>query len=166
MADQHAVTVAMLMQRRQLIHQLAPHWDTGNLKGVVAQATRMARHDVWVDVLRTMSVRAPKGWTLDVCVGVLPWCAELMFEPFEDYLEAACEAVHNVLRHFAPLISETLAAYPLTGIDFSREERMEKCSKCKMELLQLKQIYSELESTPGPIGARIRAVLDAFPSDW
>ncbi|KAI9183854.1 hypothetical protein H9P43_002906 [Blastocladiella emersonii ATCC 22665] len=169
MSQAHATTVAMLSQRQRVLAALAGSWNPDNLKSAVAAAAATRSRAVWVDVLRAVAAAAPRGWSLDVCVAVLPWVAELMFEPYADYVEAACTAVQVILDHFTPLIIETIAAFPVASareIDFSREERFDKCQRCKGELVQIKQLFTELSNTPGPTGNKIRAVANAFPTSW
>ncbi|KNE62299.1 hypothetical protein AMAG_18843 [Allomyces macrogynus ATCC 38327] len=161
----HGAVSGMLSQRLRHLRHVRARWTTsGRPMPALEYAAHVASPAVYVDVLKALRMQ-PRVYSLDVCVKVLPWVAELMFQPYEDYLMVACTTVKLVLTNFAQLILDTLSAFPArgAGLDLTREERADKCRRCKAELLQIKQICHELASAPGQAGATIRDTLAAFP---
>ncbi|KAJ3366601.1 hypothetical protein GGF31_008022 [Allomyces arbusculus] len=162
----HGAVAGMLSQRLRHLRHVRARWTTsGRPMPALEYAAHVASPSVYVDVLKALRMQ-PRVYSLDVCVKVLPWVAELMFQPYEDYLMVACTTVKLVLTNFAQLILDTLSAFPArgAGLDLTREERADKCRRCKTELLQIKQICHELASAPGQAGATIRDTLAAFPA--
>ncbi|KNE72805.1 hypothetical protein AMAG_16913 [Allomyces macrogynus ATCC 38327] len=162
----HGAVSGMLSQRLRHLRHVRARWTTsGRPMPALEYAAHVASPAVYVDVLKALRMQ-PRVYSLDVCVKVLPWVAELMFQPYEDYLMVACTTVKLVLTNFAQLILDTLSAFPArgAGLDLTREERADKCRRCKTELLQIKQICHELASAPGQAGATIRDTLAAFPA--
>ncbi|KAJ1518029.1 Katanin p80 WD40 repeat-containing subunit B1 [Coelomomyces lativittatus] len=159
----HNSVMSILTNRLQFLSQIQSHWRQ-SLHNALLYTQGARQHAIYIDILRVLS-RSPTILTLDVCVIVLPWLSELLFEPLEDYLITACTMIKLILIHFAPLITTTLGAPPPMGVDFSREARIDKCLKCKTELLAIQQILKELSNTPGDLGNSIRDTLNSFPAN-
>lgn len=117
-----------------------------------------------VDVLSVLILR-PRLWSLDICQLVLPILNNDLLVQYQNkvskennmyeyYSEIGLKTLKLILTNFSSVIKTTIetqkeCAKLLTGVDLSREDRLNKCLNCYKLLLESKAIIvgSSLQST-------------------
>jgi len=150
-------SLCQIMQARLQNLSLVSHlWTEGDIKGAINTASSMSDLSVFVDLVNVLVLK-PALWNLELCGVVLPQLKNLLASNYESYIESASASIKLILKNFAQLIKNTLSIPPgALGVDLSREERHNKCNKCNIVLLEIRNVVSGRSQVSGRIGSLCR----------
>ncbi|RDD47138.1 Katanin p80 WD40 repeat-containing subunit B1 [Trichoplax sp. H2] len=158
----HSVICSVIGNRIQNLNAIHEPWMNGNIKDSIDKAIQIQDTAVLVDLLNIL-IRNHKLWTLDICAYTLPQVKTLIQDKRECYIRVACQVLRLILKNFGSLIKSTLRSTDfVTGVDITREERLEKCRICYEELSNIKTVISEKAMISGKIGGTFRELQLAF----
>ncbi|XP_069073465.1 katanin p80 WD40 repeat-containing subunit B1 isoform X2 [Pleurodeles waltl] len=135
----HDTMCMVLTSRARHLDSVRAVWSTGDIKTSVDSAIRVDDLSVMVDVLNIVNQKASL-WKLDLCTSVLPQIEKLLQSKYESYMQTGCASLKLILQRFLPIITDILSAPPSVGVDISREERLEKCQQCHMQLCNISKV--------------------------
>ncbi|XP_071813788.1 katanin p80 WD40 repeat-containing subunit B1-like isoform X2 [Apostichopus japonicus] len=150
----HGSVCSLLMHRNRNLDVIRAIWTAGDIKTAVESAINMRDQAVVVDLLNILNLRKTL-WTLGLCVILLPTLKDLLTSKYENYVMSACSSLKLLLISFTSLINNSIKIQP-TGVDFSREERYKKCSKCYSYLIATRGIVEERQHLMGKLGSTFR----------
>ncbi|KAI9090476.1 WD40-repeat-containing domain protein [Phlyctochytrium arcticum] len=164
----HASVTTILQTRLNNTRCVRQVWEEGNIRPAVETLVALKDPSVWVDVLRILNLK-PRLLTLEVALSVLPALNELLFEVFEDYIVTACTTIRLLCRSFGPVILANLGSdnFNSTGVDITREERVQRCRIACGQFQSLLATLDELKRSAGKVGVIVRETveeLDVFRS--
>ncbi|KAI8854729.1 WD40-repeat-containing domain protein [Chytridium lagenaria] len=135
-------------------------WDEGDLKSAMETLSTCRDPAVWIDILRVMNLK-PKLLTLEIATILLPLLNELLFEVYEDYIITACTTVRILCKSFAQVIIAAVSpgTFSSPGLDFAREERLQRCRSCQSRFQDISLTLQELKRAPGRVGLAVRETL-------
>ncbi|XP_066911184.1 katanin p80 WD40 repeat-containing subunit B1-like [Clytia hemisphaerica] len=150
-------SLCQIMQARLQNLSLVSHlWTEGDIKGAINTASSMSDLSVFVDLVNVLVLK-PALWNLELCGVILPQLKNLLASNYESYIESASASIKLILKNFAQLIKNTLSIPPgALGVDLSREERHNKCNKCNIVLLEIRNVVSGRSQVSGRIGSLCR----------
>ncbi|TPX31072.1 hypothetical protein SmJEL517_g05499 [Synchytrium microbalum] len=158
LTDHHASVVKALSTRLTALRAVRAAWTSSGLRGAMDACLAFQDFSVWVDFLKVLATK-PKLLTLDSCSLFLPVLDELLFAVYEEYVVVACSTIRILARHFGSVIVETLESskqYGSSGIDITREERIEKCRACHRGFLTVARTLNDLRRSTGSVGTAVR----------
>lgn len=150
----HNSVSSLLLHRNRNLDVIRAIWTAGDIKTAVESAINMRDQAVIVDLLNILNLKRSL-WTLDLCVILLPSLKDLLTSKYENYIMSACTSLKLLLKSFAGLINTTIKIQP-SGVDFSREERYNKCCKCYNHFLSVRGIVEERQHMMGKLGSTFR----------
>ncbi|XP_072013551.1 katanin p80 WD40 repeat-containing subunit B1-like [Amphiura filiformis] len=145
---------AVLSSRRQNLDVIRAIWTAGDVKTALESAINMKDQAIVVDLLNILCLKRAL-WNLDLCVITLPKIKELITSKYENYVQTACTSLKLILKSFTGLINNNIRT-PYQGVDISREERYNKCSKCYTYLLAMRGMVEERQHISGKMGSTFR----------
>uniref|UniRef100_A0A672F8L7 Katanin p80 WD40 repeat-containing subunit B1 n=1 Tax=Salarias fasciatus TaxID=181472 RepID=A0A672F8L7_SALFA len=148
----HDTMCVMLSSRLKNLETVRAVWTREDIKSAVDTAVSMNDLSIVVDVLNIINLQ-PSLWKLDLVTTVLPQIDKLLQSKYESYMHSGCSSLRLVMKHFWPLISDTLKATPSVGVDISREERLLKCQLCLKQLRNLRQVVKNKAELVGRHGS-------------
>jgi hypothetical protein len=77
------------------------------------------------------------GMTLDLATHLMPVLDALLAAGFEKHVQVASRAVEALLDSFGAFVQSVRLAPPLSGVDLSGEERLQRCTRAHEGLLQI-----------------------------
>ncbi|KAJ3104422.1 Katanin p80 WD40 repeat-containing subunit B1 [Phlyctochytrium bullatum] len=157
----HISMVSIFSNRLQSIKAIRAGWDEGDIKASMETLAACRDPAVWIDVFRVINLK-PKLLTLEIAAILLPLLNELLFEVYEDYITTACTTVRLLCKSFAQvIISAVINSANITpGLDFAREERLERCRTCLAKFHDISMTLQELKRAPGRVGMAVRETLN------
>ncbi|TPX49956.1 hypothetical protein SeMB42_g02414 [Synchytrium endobioticum] len=160
LSEHHVSVTKSLSARLTALRTVRAAWTSAGLRGAMDACAAIQDFSVWVDFLKILCAK-PKLLTLESCALFLPVLDELLFAVYEEYVVVACGTIRILARHFGRVIVETLesAQHNTSGIDITREERIEKCKACHRGFLTVVRTLNDLRRSTGQVG---RAVRDAL----
>lgn len=150
----HASMCQVLSSRHRNLDVVRAIWSSGDVKTSVESVVNMKDQAILVDVLNVMLLKKAL-WNLDMCVVVLPKLKELLTSKYENYVHTSCACLKLVLKNFTSLINQNVKCPP-SGIDITREERYNKCSKCYSYLIAVRGYVEEKQHVSGKLGSTFR----------
>ncbi|CAN9506554.1 unnamed protein product [Ophioblennius macclurei] len=148
----HDTMCVMLSSRLKNLDTVGALWSREDVKSAVDAAVSMNDLSIVVDVLNIINLQ-PSLWKLDLCTTVLPQINKLLQSKYESYMHTGCSSLKLIMKHFWPLICDTLKATPSVGVDISREERHLKCQLCCKQLRNLSQVVKNKAELVGRHGS-------------
>ncbi|PRP86000.1 katanin p80 WD40-containing subunit B1 isoform 1 [Planoprotostelium fungivorum] len=136
-------------------------WSKGEIKQCFESLSDVRDQAVVVDVINAITDKLNSVVTLDTCPHLLLILKDLLDSPHQDHQITSMKAMQSLITLFGPIIRSTLSAPPSTGVDLSREERLEKCSWVKEVLLKTKVGLEAIASSTisGKAGQMAREML-------
>ncbi|KAJ3191007.1 Katanin p80 WD40 repeat-containing subunit B1 [Irineochytrium annulatum] len=160
----HVSMVSILTARLAALRAIKYGWDEGgggNVKAAFEALSACKDTAVWVDFLRVLETKQ-RLLTLEIAAMMLPMLNELLFEVFEDYIVTACRMIRILSKSFGQIIMSSVFAsahYSSPGVDFAREERVERCRTCYKKFAEISGALGDLKKTPGLVGISVRETL-------
>lgn len=151
----HETMCVMLSSRHKNLEIVQDIWARNDIKTAVNKAVSLNDLAIVVDILNKINLQA-SIWKLDLCTIVLPEIDKLLQSKYESYMQTGCTSLKLIMRHFWPLISDTLKATPSVGVDITREERHQKCRVCCKQLKNLSNIVKNKSSSIGRHGSTFK----------
>lgn len=151
----HDTMCVMLNSRLKNLETVRAVWSREDIKGAVDAAVSLNDQSIVVDILNIINLQ-PSLWKLDLCTAILPEIDKLLQSKYESYMHSGCSSLKLVMKHFWPLISDTLKATPSVGVDICREERRLKCQTCCKQLRNLRQLVKNKSELVGRHGSTFR----------
>lgn len=74
------------------------------------------------------------------------------------YLITACSSIRMLVKGFSPVIL-TREFVPSNGVDLAREERADRCVRCRSGFVNIRTTLEELKKSPGYVGVAVRDCL-------
>eukprot|EP00727_Mastigamoeba_balamuthi_P012910 m51a1_g8241 putative katanin p80 wd40 repeat-containing subunit b1 (627) ;mRNA; r:99711-102236 len=150
--DTHRDMVKLLTARLQSLRTVRALWEV-NVKSAVEEMAKINDIAVAADVINVM-MKKPDLFNLERAVLLLPSVDGLLQCQFEDMQILALQTLALFANSFGPLIKTTLEnPVPSGEIDFSREEREERC---KLMAAAFKKAHVRL----GPLSRRGKRLAD------
>ncbi|XP_051568935.1 katanin p80 WD40 repeat-containing subunit B1-like isoform X2 [Myxocyprinus asiaticus] len=151
----HDTMCVMLTSRYKNLDTVRSVWASGDVKISLDSAVSMNDLSIVVDILNIINLK-PSLWKLDLCTSILPQIEELLHSKYESYVQTGCMSLKLILKHFWPLISDTLSALPFVGVDITRVERHQKCKACYKQLKNLSNVVNNRAELVGRHGSTFK----------
>lgn len=150
----HDSMCQVLSSRHRNLDVVRAIWTAGDAKTSVESVVNMKDQAILVDILNIMLLKKSL-WNLDMCVVVLPRLKELLSSKYENYVHTSCACLKLILKNFTSLFNQNIKCPP-SGIDITREERYNKCSKCYSYLIATRGYVEEKQHVSGKLGSSFR----------
>ncbi|XP_041455227.1 katanin p80 WD40 repeat-containing subunit B1 [Lytechinus variegatus] len=150
----HKSMCQVLSSRHRNLDIIRAIWSEGDTKTSVQSAVNMKDQAILVDILNIMLLKKSL-WNLDMCVVTLPSLKDLLSSKYENYVHTSCACLKLILKNFTGLINQNIKCPP-SGIDITREERYNKCSKCYNYLIATRGYVEDKQHVSGKLGSTFR----------
>ncbi|KAI9000020.1 WD40-repeat-containing domain protein [Gaertneriomyces semiglobifer] len=156
----HTSVTNILTTRLANVRLVRTVWDETNIRPTMETLLELKDYAVWTDLLKIVNLK-PKMLTLEVALMILPVLNELLGEIYEDYIVTACNTIRILAKSFSNVIITSIGADNLQspGIDFSREDRIERCKGCYHHFVEIAGTLETMKRVTGEIGLAARNTL-------
>ncbi|XP_010546257.1 PREDICTED: katanin p80 WD40 repeat-containing subunit B1 homolog [Tarenaya hassleriana] len=141
--EQHDQFVSSMQSRLAKLQVVRRHWERNDVKNSIEAMEKMADNAVVVDVLSVVTEKIDI-LTLDICTSLLPLLTILLGSEMERHLSVSLDLLLKLVRMYGSLIYSSLSAPSSVGVDIEAEERIERCSRCFVELEKVKACLTSL----------------------
>ncbi|ORX42869.1 WD40 repeat-like protein [Piromyces finnis] len=151
------VMETILTKRLNNIKYVHQAWDDTNVKASIELLIQLHDPAITVDILKLLKFKL-NMINLEICTMLLPILKELLFEIYEDYIVTSCSIIKYLAKTFSDLIISNLKTninFPSTGIDISREERLQRCKIAYQEFSEINMCLQDLKNSGGLININI-----------
>jgi len=151
------VMETILTKRLNSIRYVHQMWDDTNVKASIEVLNELHDPAVTVDILKLLKFKLNMV-NLEMCTILLPILKELLFEIYEDYIVTSCSIIKYLAKNFSDLIISNLKTdinFPSTGIDISREERIQRCKIAYQEFSEINMCLQDLKNSGGLVGSSV-----------
>mmetsp|Transcript_14467 Transcript_14467/g.14528 ORF Transcript_14467/g.14528 Transcript_14467/m.14528 type:complete len:136 (-) Transcript_14467:36-443(-) len=123
---------------------------------------------VTADVLKYSLIESKaEGLNLEHCALIVNLAKGLIDSKYESYIRTGINVASLMLKQFRAIVTSTLVAPVMVGVDLSREERMRKCENC---LIAFTSIYespslvknANRENQVGALAKELQKSLETF----
>ncbi|XP_010521774.1 PREDICTED: katanin p80 WD40 repeat-containing subunit B1 homolog [Tarenaya hassleriana] len=141
--EQHNQFVSSMQSRLAKLQVVRRHWERSDVKNSIEAIEKMADNAVVADVLSVVTEKNDI-LTLDTCTSILPLLTALLGSEMERHLSVSLDLLLKLVRMYGSLIYSSLSAPSSVGVDIEAEQRMERCSRCFVELEKVKACLPSL----------------------
>ncbi|KAG2334421.1 hypothetical protein Bca52824_005601 [Brassica carinata] len=151
---QHDQFVSSMQSRLAKLQVVRRYWERNDIKNSISSVEKMADNAVVADVLVIISERA-EILTLDTCTSLLPLLTALLGSNMDRHLSVCLDLLLKLVRIYGSQIYASLSAPSSVGVDIEAEQRMERYSRCFVELEKIKACLPSLERRGGLVAKTI-----------
>lgn len=127
----HHSVLSVIKRRTENVTLIIGYWSSGNINATISALNMMNEISVTADVLRYSLVESKvEGLNLEHCAQLLNLAKLLIDSKYESYIRTGINVTNLLLKQFRDIITSTLSAQVMGGVDLSREERVKKCDNC------------------------------------
>lgn len=169
--ENHNSFLSVLQRRSENIYLILKWWESGNMPAALNGLSMMNDISVTGDVLKHGLTDTRNDWiTLEYCGQVLPLSGNLIDSKYESYIRTGINVALTLLKQFRGVISSTLTAPMLGGVDISREERLKRCEACFIAFKLISDSFSlgknmKRDNTTGELARDLKKNLDIFMTE-
>ena len=169
--ENHNNFMSVLQRRSENVCLILKWWESGNMPAALNGLGMMSDISVTADVLKHGLTDARNEWiTLELCGQVLPLAGSLIDSKYESYIRTGISVVGTLLKQFRGVISSTLTAPALGGVDISREERTKRCEVCFLAFRSIADSFSlgknmKRDNATGENAKELKKNLDLFSAE-
>ncbi|CAN6805604.1 unnamed protein product [Brassica oleracea] len=151
---QHDQFVSSMQSRLAKLQVVRRYWERNDVKNSISSIEKMADNAVVADVLVIITERT-EVLTLDTCTSLLPLLSALLASNMDRHLSVCLDLLLKLLRMYGSQIYSSLSAPSSVGVDIEAEQRMERYSRCFVELEKIKACLPSLERRGGLVAKTI-----------
>ncbi|XP_018474525.1 katanin p80 WD40 repeat-containing subunit B1 homolog KTN80.3 isoform X2 [Raphanus sativus] len=151
---QHDQFVSSMQSRLAKLQVVRRYWERNDVKNSISSIEKMADNAVVADVLVIITERT-EILTLDTCTSLLPLLTALLGSNMDRHLSVCLDLLLKLVRIYGSQIYSSLSAPSSVGVDIEAEQRMERYSRCFVELEKIKACLPSLERRGGLVAKTI-----------
>ncbi|KAL0709243.1 hypothetical protein Bca4012_016221 [Brassica carinata] len=151
---QHDQFVSSMQSRLAKLQVVRRYWERNDIKNSIGSIEKMADNAVVADVLVIITERT-EILTLDTCTSLLPLLTALLGSNMDRHLSVCLDLLLKLVRIYGSQIYSSLSAPSSVGVDIEAEQRMERYSRCFVELEKIKACLPSLERRGGLVAKTI-----------
>ncbi|VVB13708.1 unnamed protein product [Arabis nemorensis] len=155
--EQHDQFVSSMHSRFAKLQVVRRYWERNDIKNSISSIEKMADNAVVADVLVIVTERA-EILTLDTCTSLLPLMSALLGSNMDRHLSVCLDLLLKLVRMYGSQIYSSLSAPSSVGVDIEAELRMERYSRCFVELEKIKACLPSLARRGGLVAKTIHEV--------
>ncbi|XP_048626913.1 katanin p80 WD40 repeat-containing subunit B1 homolog KTN80.4-like [Brassica napus] len=137
------------------------YWERNDVKNTIGSMEKMADNAVTADVLSIITERN-EIMTLDTCTSLLPILAALLASDMDQHLNVSLDLLLKLVRMYGSPIYSSLSAPASVGVDIEAEQRIERYSRCFVELEKVKACLPSLSRRGGLVAKSVLELNLAF----
>ncbi|KAJ0235337.1 Katanin p80 WD40 repeat-containing subunit B1 [Hirschfeldia incana] len=151
---QHDQFVSSMQSRLAKLQVVRRYWERNDVKNSISSIEKMADNAVVADVLVIITERT-EVLTLDTCTSLLPLLSALLGSNMDRHLSVCLDLLLKLVRMYGSQIYSSLSAPSSVGVDIEAEQRMERYSRCFVELEKIKACLPSVERKGGLVAKTI-----------
>ncbi|ESQ40784.1 hypothetical protein EUTSA_v10012683mg [Eutrema salsugineum] len=149
--DQFASSMHSRLAKLQVVRR---YWERNDIKNTISSIEKMADNAVVADVVVIVTERS-EILTLDTCNSLLPLLTALLGSDIDRHLSVCLDLLLKLVRMYGSQIYSSLSAPSSVGVDIEAEQRMERYSRCFVELEKIKACLPSLARRGGLVAKTI-----------
>ncbi|CAN8298741.1 unnamed protein product [Cochlearia groenlandica] len=150
----HDQFVSSMQSRLAKLQVVRRYWERNDIKNSISSIEKMADNAAAVDVL-VIIIERPEILALDTCTSLLPLLSALLGSNTDRHLSVCLDLLLKLVRMYGLQIYSSLSAPSSVGVDIEAEQRMERYSRCFVELEKIKACLPSLERRGGLVAKTI-----------
>ncbi|KAF3485869.1 hypothetical protein F2Q69_00056502 [Brassica cretica] len=157
----HDQFVSSMQSRLAKLQVVRRYWERNDVKNTIGSMEKMADNAVTADVLSIITERN-EIMTLDTCTSLLPILAALLASDMDQHLSVSLDLLLKLVRMYGSPIYSSLSAPASVGVDIEAEQRIERYSRCFVELEKVKACLPSLSRRGGLVAKSVLELNLAF----
>ncbi|XP_023636301.1 katanin p80 WD40 repeat-containing subunit B1 homolog isoform X3 [Capsella rubella] len=157
----HDQFVSSMQSRLAKLQVVRRYWERNDVKNSVGSIEKMADNAVTADVLGIIAERN-EILTLDNCTFLLPLLTALLGSDMDQHLSVSLDLLLKLVRLYGSPIYSSLSAPASVGVDIEAERRIERYSRCFVELEKVKACLPSLSRRGGLVAKSVLELNLAF----
>nr|VDC67830.1 unnamed protein product [Brassica rapa] len=157
----HDQFVSSMQSRLAKLQVVRRYWERNDVKNTIGSMEKMADNAVTADVLSIIIARN-EIMTLDTCTSLLPILAALLASDMDQHLSVSLDMLLKLVRMYGSPIYSSLSAPASVGVDIEAEQRIERYSRCFVELEKVKACLPSLSRRGGLVAKSVLELNLAF----
>ncbi|KAL8152176.1 hypothetical protein V2J09_009936 [Rumex salicifolius] len=139
----HDTVLSDLRYRLVKLQKLKSFWEQNDYKGAINMMKKFPDYFVQADVIGIFMDKM-EIITLDLFSCLLPTLVTLLDSQTERHAKMSLEMLLKLVALYGEMISSTISAPPLVGVDLHQEERIKCCRDCFNQLQKLQRTLDEI----------------------
>ncbi|CAL9231298.1 unnamed protein product [Arabidopsis halleri] len=156
--DQFFSSMQSRLAKLQVVRR---YWERNDVKNSICSIEKMADNAVTADVLGIITERN-EILTLDNCTSLLPLLTALLGSNMDQHLSVSLDLLLKLVRLYGSPIYSSLSAPASVGVDIEAEQRIERYSRCFVELEKVKTCLPSLARRGGLVAKSVLELNLAF----
>ncbi|XP_018484248.1 katanin p80 WD40 repeat-containing subunit B1 homolog KTN80.4 [Raphanus sativus] len=157
----HDQFVSSMQSRLAKLQVVRRYWERNDVKNTIGSMEKMADNAVTADVLGIITERN-EIMTLDTCTSLLPILTALLGSDMDQHLSVSLDMLLKLVRMYGSPIYSSLSAPASVGVDIEAEQRIERYSRCFVELEKVKACLPSLSRRGGLVAKSVIELNLAF----
>ncbi|XP_010493465.1 PREDICTED: katanin p80 WD40 repeat-containing subunit B1 homolog [Camelina sativa] len=157
----HDQFVSSMQSRLAKLQVVRRYWERNDVKNSIGSIEKMADNAVTADVLSIITERN-ETLTLDNCTSLLPLLTALLGSDMDQHLSVSLDLLLKLVRLYGSPIYSSLSAPASVGVDIEAEQRIERYSRCFVELEKVKACLPSLARRGGLVAKSVLELNLAF----
>ncbi|CAH8365073.1 unnamed protein product [Eruca vesicaria subsp. sativa] len=157
----HDQFVSSMQSRLAKLQVVRRYWERNDVKNTIGSMEKMADNAVTADVLSIITERN-EIMTLDTCTSLLPILTALLGSDMDQHLSVSLDMLLKLVRMYGSPIYSSLSAPASVGVDIEAEQRIERYSRCFVELEKVKACLPSLSRRGGLVAKSVLELNLAF----
>ncbi|KAG2244676.1 hypothetical protein Bca52824_093478 [Brassica carinata] len=153
--------ICSMQSRLAKLQVVRRYWERNDVKNTIGSMEKMADNAVTADVLSIITERN-EIMTLDTCTSLLPILAALLASDMDQHLNVSLDLLLKLVRLYGSPIYSSLSAPASVGVDIEAEQRIERYSRCFVELEKVKACLPSLSRRGGLVAKSVLELNLAF----
>ncbi|XAR66416.1 hypothetical protein NMG60_11012648 [Bertholletia excelsa] len=137
--QKHDVYLSNLRSRLTKLQVVRHFWERNDIKGAIDAMRKLPDHSVQADVVSILMEKM-EIITLDLFSCLLPVLLGLLDSKTERHANISLEMLLKLVAVFGPVVHATISAPPAVGVDLHKEQRIECCNQCFIQLQKIQKI--------------------------
>ncbi|KAG2316743.1 hypothetical protein Bca52824_019865 [Brassica carinata] len=158
---QHDQFVSSMQSRLAKLQVVRRYWERNDVKNTIGSMEKMSDNAVTADVLGIITERT-EILTLDTCTSLLPLLTGLLGSDMDQYVSVSLDLLLKLVRMYGSPIYSSLSAPASVGVDIEAEQRIERYSRCFVELEKAKACLPSLSRRGGLVAKSVLELNLAF----
>ncbi|KAJ0248707.1 Katanin p80 WD40 repeat-containing subunit B1 [Hirschfeldia incana] len=157
----HDQFVSSMQSRLAKLQVVRRYWERNDVKNTIGSMEKMADNAVTADVLGIITEKN-EIMTLDNCTSLLPILTALLGSDMDQHLSVSLDMLLKLVRMYGSPIYSSLSAPASVGVDIEAEQRIERYSRCFVELEKVKACLPSLSRRGGLVAKSVLELNLAF----
>ncbi|CAE6116660.1 unnamed protein product [Arabidopsis arenosa] len=157
----HDQFVSSMQSRLAKLQVVRRYWERNDVKNSIGSIEKMADNAVTADVLGIITERN-EILTLDNCTSLLPLLTALLGSNMDQHVSVSLDLLLKLVRLYGSPIYSSLSAPASVGVDIEAEQRIERYSRCFVELEKVKTCLPSLARRGGLVAKSVLELNLAF----